>query len=79
MKWSGREDSNLARRLIDIFRIDADGKRAVLGHSQRSQRNINFRDYIQFHEYFHGDTGQGLGALHQTGWSGFVAALIAGL
>jgi hypothetical protein len=75
-----REASDeLARRLINIFRIDSDGKRAVRGNSHRLQHDTNFCNYIEFHEYFHGDTGQGLGASHQTGWSGLVAALIAGL
>jgi hypothetical protein len=69
----------LSRRVVAIFRRDSSGKRAVLGDCQKSQDDPNFCDYIEFHEYFHGDTGQGLGASHQTGWSGLVAALIAGL
>jgi hypothetical protein len=69
----------LSHRLIDIFKRDSSGKRAVLGSNEKLQNDPNFRDYIQFHEYFHGDTGKGLGASHQTGWSGLVAALIAGL
>jgi hypothetical protein len=50
----------------------------VLGECQKSQQDVNFCDYVEFHEYFHGDTGAGLGASHQTGWTGLVAALIAG-
>jgi hypothetical protein len=69
----------LSRRLIEIFRRDSHGRRAVLGSREKVQNDPNFRDYIEFHEYFHGDTGEGLGASHQTGWSGLVAALIAGL
>jgi Glycosyl hydrolase family 63 C-terminal domain len=69
----------LSRRLIDIFRRDASGKRAVLGNCSESLSSAYFCDYIQFHEYFDGDTGQGLGASHQTGWTGLVAAIIAGL
>jgi hypothetical protein len=69
----------LARRLIEIFRRGADGRRAVLGECQKSQQDVNFCDYVEFHEYFHGDTGAGLGASHQTGWTGLVAALIAGI
>ncbi len=70
---------DLSRRLIEIFRRDEHGRRAVLGDCHQSQSDPNFCDYIEFHEYFHGDTGHGLGASHQTGWSGLVAALIGGL
>jgi len=69
----------LANRLIGIFRRDSNGRRPVLGEREKAQTDPNFRDYIEFHEYFHGDTGKGLGASHQTGWSGLVAALIAGM
>jgi hypothetical protein len=69
----------LAQRIIKIFRRDSNGKRAVLGDLDKVQNDPNFRDYIEFHEYFNGDTGEGLGASHQTGWSALVAALIAGL
>jgi hypothetical protein len=69
----------LSHRLIDIFKRDSQGRRAVLGSRAKAQNDPHFRDYIQFSEYFNGDTGEGLGASHQTGWSGLVAALIAGL
>ena len=69
----------LSSRLVAIFRRDSNGRRAVLGAREKVQNDPNFRDYIEFHEYFHGDTGEGLGASHQTGWSGLVAALIAGI
>jgi hypothetical protein len=65
-----------ADRLIAIFTRDANGQRPVYGGSERFQNDPHWRDYIQFHEYFHGDTGAGLGASHQTGWTGLVAALI---
>jgi hypothetical protein len=69
----------LSNRLVDIFRRGADGRRPVFGGREKVQNDPHFRDYIQFHEYFHGDTGEGLGASHQTGWSGLAAALIAGI
>ena len=65
-----------ADRLISIFARDASGRRPVYGGIERFQSDPHWRDYIQFHEYFHGDTGAGLGASHQTGWTGLVAALI---
>jgi len=48
----------------------------MLGHYDKLQRDPNFRDHILFHEYFHGDTGLGLGASHQTGWTGLIAKLL---
>ncbi len=66
----------LSQRLIDIFRRDAHGRRAVFGDQQTFQTDPHWRDYIPFHEYFNGDTGEGIGASHQTGWTGLVAALI---
>jgi hypothetical protein len=65
----------LSHRLIGLFRMGEDGKRPF----QRDlplERNVHFRDQILFHEYFNGDTGQGLGASHQTGWTALVAKLI---
>ncbi|HTP00317.1 MAG TPA: hypothetical protein VMJ64_03015, partial [Anaerolineales bacterium] len=67
---------DLSDRLIDIFRRDADGRRAVFGANEVFQNDPHWRDYIPFYEYFHGDTGAGLGASHQTGWTGLVAKLI---
>ena len=59
-----------------IFLRDNDGKRAVFGESGKYQNDPNFRDHILFYEYFHGDNGSGLGASHQTGWTGLVAKLL---
>ena len=66
----------LARRLAAIFLRGADGKRPVLGDDSRLQDDPHFRDYIPFFEYFHGDSGRGVGASHQTGWTGLVAKLL---
>ena len=66
----------LARRLTRIFLADEDGKRPVFRYSEKIQTDPHFRDYILFHEYFHGDTGRGVGASHQTGWTGLVAKLL---
>jgi hypothetical protein len=66
----------LARRLTSTFLRDADGRRPVYGGNERFQRDPHWRDLILFHEYFHGDNGAGLGASHQTGWTGLVAPLI---
>ncbi len=66
----------LSRRLIRIFTRDAEGRRAVFGSSDVMQRDPHWRDYVLFYEYFHGDDGHGVGASHQTGWTGLVAKLI---
>jgi mannosylglycerate hydrolase MGH1-like protein len=63
-------------RLSRIFLRDADGQRAVFSQYPRFQTDPHFKDYIPFYEYFHGDTGAGLGASHQTGWTGVVARVI---
>jgi hypothetical protein len=63
----------LTNRLSNIFLKDADGRRAVNGGTQKFQTDPHWRDYITFYEYFHGDNGAGLGANHQTGWTGIVA------
>jgi hypothetical protein len=68
--------NELSQRLIGIFRRDSDGRRPVFGGNETFQSDPNWRDYIPFHEYFHGDNGAGLGASHQTGWTGLVAKLI---
>ncbi len=65
----------LTRRLASIF-VEKDGRRAVLGDNPLFQTDPNWRDYVPFHEYFHGDTGKGLGASHQTGWTSLVAPLL---
>ncbi len=66
----------LADRLIGLFKRNASGVRPVYGLQQKFQTDPQWNDLILFFEYFHGDTGMGLGASHQTGWSGLVAALI---
>jgi hypothetical protein len=66
----------IARRLSSIFLRDADGHRPVHGGSKKFQEDPNWRDYILFYEYFHGDNGAGLGASHQTGWTGVIARLL---
>ena len=66
----------LSRRLIGIFTRDRLEQRAVLGENQVFQRDPNWRDLVPFHEYFNGDTGAGVGASHQTGWTGLVAKLL---
>ncbi|MGH2591911.1 MAG: MGH1-like glycoside hydrolase domain-containing protein, partial [Anaerolineae bacterium] len=69
--------ADLSRRLMRIFlRDEADGRRAVFGGVDRFQSDPHWRDYIPFYEYFHGDNGAGIGASHQTGWTGLVAKLI---
>ncbi len=65
-----------AQRMISLFTRNADGKRPVYGNVRMFQDDPHWRDYLLFYEYFHGDTGQGLGASHQTGWTGLVANLI---
>jgi hypothetical protein len=67
---------DISDRLIGIFRRGADGRRPVFGGYERFQQDPAFRDCLLFHEYFHGDTGMGLGASHQTGWTGLVAELL---
>src|SRR5262245_45563548 len=63
----------IARRLGAIFERGADGQRPVYGGATRFQNDPYWRDYILFYEYFHGDNGAGLGASHQTGWTGLIA------
>lgn len=66
----------LAKRLARIFLLDREGRRPVLGYSRKMQTDPHFRDYVLFHEYFDGDSGRGVGASHQTGWTGVVAKLL---
>jgi hypothetical protein len=66
----------IANRMIRIFVRGEDGRRPLYGGMQKFQNDPNWRDYILFHEYFHGDNGAGIGASHQTGWSSLVASLI---
>ena len=66
----------IANRLTRIFLRDETGQRPVYGGAEKFQTDPNWRDYLQFYEYFHGDNGAGIGASHQTGWTGMVAKLI---
>ena len=66
----------IANRLTDIFLRDQNGKRPLYDDVEKFQNDPSWRDYLMFYEYFHGDKGYGVGANHQTGWSGFVAVLI---
>ena len=63
----------IGRRLSRIFLRDDTGNRPVYGGTKKFQDDPHWRDYILFYEYFHGDNGAGLGASHQTGWTGLVA------
>jgi hypothetical protein len=66
----------LAHRLTNIFMRNENQKRPLYDEAGKFQTDPHWRDYLLFYEYFHGDNGTGLGANHQTGWSGFVAMLI---
>lgn len=67
---------DLSERLVNIFVRDKNGRRPVFGNCELLQKDEHFRDHIFFYEYFHGDNGRGVGASHQTGWTGLVAKLI---
>jgi hypothetical protein len=69
----------LGRRVARIFLREGDGRRAVFGSCNLFNTDPNWRDLIPFHEYFHGDTGRGCGASHQTGWTGLVAQVLMDL
>jgi hypothetical protein len=66
----------ISRRLANIFLKDKDGRRPVYGGTRKFQEDPHWRDLILFYEYFHGDNGAGLGANHQTGWTGIIARLL---
>jgi hypothetical protein len=68
--------AELSRRLTRIFLRDAHGRRPVHGGVAKFQSDAHWRDLIWFYEYFHGDNGAGIGASHQTGWTGLVAKLL---
>jgi hypothetical protein len=68
--------AELSRRLSRIFLRGEDGRRPVFGGIEKFQTDPHWRDHVLFHEYFHGDNGAGLGASHQTGWTGLVAKLL---
>jgi hypothetical protein len=66
----------LTRRLTRIFLRDEQGRRPVFGDHPKLQSDPHFRDHVLFYEYFHGDNGRGVGAAHQTGWTGLIAKLL---
>jgi hypothetical protein len=66
----------ISRRLSSMFLRDASGRRPVFGGSEKFQDDPHWRDLVLFYEYFHGDIGAGLGASHQTGWTGIIAVLL---
>jgi hypothetical protein len=66
----------ISRRLASIFLRGPDGRRPVFGATAKFQTDPEWRDHIPFYEYFHGDNGAGIGASHQTGWTGLVAKLL---
>ncbi len=68
--------SLISERLVNIYRRDADGRRPAYPADSPLQNDPHWQDLLQFYEYFHGDTGQGLGAAHQTGWTGLLANLV---
>ncbi|MCK6513339.1 glucosidase [Myxococcota bacterium] len=67
---------HLGQRLAGLFRRGEDGRRPIFGDNRKMQEDPQFRDHLLFHEYFDGDTGRGLGASHQTGWTGLIAKLL---
>jgi hypothetical protein len=69
--------AELERRLLSLFRLDANGRRPAHGPNPRFQDSPLWRDSLLFYEYFHAETGQGLGASHQTGWTALAGALVA--
>ncbi|HLJ17272.1 MAG TPA: hypothetical protein VKV15_22445 [Bryobacteraceae bacterium] len=72
----GQVAAELSKMLSHLFLRNRQGNRPVFGGTERFQKDPNFRDYILFHEFFHGDNGAGLGASHQTGWTALVAKLL---
>ena len=67
---------DICLRMFNIFLKDKNGNRPVYGKNKKLQKDPHFKDYILFYEYFNGDTGEGLGASHQTGWTGLIAEMI---
>jgi hypothetical protein len=66
----------ITRRLANSFRRNEEGQRPVYGGTPKFQDDPHWRDLVLFYEYFHGDNGAGLGASHQTGWTGLIAPLV---
>ena len=69
--------AELERRLLSLFLLDGSGRRPAHGANPRFQNDAAWRDSLLFYEYFHGETGEGLGASHQTGWTALAGALVA--
>ena len=69
----------ISKRLVSLFLPDATGHRPCNGDAERFAKDPHWRDLVLFHEHFHGDTGRGLGASHQTGWTALVATLLEGI
>ncbi len=66
----------LAQRLISVFKKDKEGNRPIHNNNSQYQNDPHFKDLVLFYEYFHGDNSRGVGACHQTGWTGVVSELI---
>jgi hypothetical protein len=66
----------LSERLASLFLRGPDGRRPIYGDYDMLQHGGEFKNLLQFHEYFHGDSGKGLGASHQTGWTGLITKLL---
>lgn len=79
MMTLGQVAEELMRRQISLFLPDEDGHRPCHGYDPRFQSDAHWKDLLLFHEYFHGETGKGIGATHQTGWTALVAKLISKL
>ena len=75
-RWRWEIGDDLSRRLTHIFLKGPNGRRPVFGANEMLQTQPNWCDHVPFYEYFHGDTGEGLGATHQTGWTALVARLL---
>ena len=73
----GEVADELSRRLISNFEADENGHRPCHGDEERYASDPHFKELVLFYEYFHGDTARGVGASHQTGWTGVVAELIS--
>lgn len=72
----GEVGEEIANRMINLFVRNKEGNRPIYGGTEKFQKDPHWRDNVLFFEYFHGDNGAGLGASHQTGWTGLIAALI---
>ena len=68
--------NEISKRLASLYMKDENGRRPFLGDNEKLQEDANFNNYMLFYEYFHGDNGKGVGASHQTGWTGLIAKLL---